>query len=62
MTAAKEGGASIVIDGKKVALGIPGGGRTDPSKPLPNIPLGRPASPDEAANGILLWVPPLPVA
>lgn len=55
LTAAKEAGASIVIDGKKVALGIPGGGKQpDDGKPVPGIPLGRGATPDEAANGIIL--------
>ena len=55
LTAAKEAGASIVIDGKKVTLGIPGGGKQpDDGKPVPGIPLGRGATPDEAANGIIL--------
>lgn len=58
LTAAKEEGASIEIEGKKVALGIPkalggGGGSTQA------IPLGRPASPDEAAAGILFLASPL---
>ncbi|CCL98927.1 uncharacterized protein FIBRA_00934 [Fibroporia radiculosa] len=58
LTAAKEEGASIEIDGKKVALGIPkavGGGASATS----GIPLGRPASPDEAAAGILFLASPL---
>ena len=52
LTAAKEGGESIVIDGKKVALGIPGGGRRglDTTQPLPGIPLGRPGAPDAAVG------------
>ena len=55
LTAAKEAGESIVIDGKKVALGIPGGGKQpDASKPVPGIPLGRAGSPDEAARAVLL--------
>jgi len=57
LTAAKEEGASIEISGKKVALGIPkavGGG-----SPTALIPLGRPASPDEAASGILFLASPL---
>ena len=57
MTAAKEAGANIVIDGKAVALGIPGGGKqVDVNQPVPGIPLGRGATPDEAANSILLYV------
>ena len=55
LTAAKESGESIIINGKPVALGIPGGGKqADPSKPVPGIPLGRPATADEAANAVLL--------
>lgn len=61
LTAAKEEGASIEIDGKKVALGIPGGrsaatGSTggSGSSANPGIPLGRGATPDEAAAAVLL--------
>ena len=54
LTAAKESGESIVVDGKKVALGIPGGGSVGPNSRLPNIPLGRAATPDEAAKAVLL--------
>ena len=62
MTAAKEEGAFIEIDGKKVALGIPG--RKPPSaadasasaKAYPDIPLARPGTADEAAAGVLLCV------
>lgn len=55
LTAAKEKGEMILIDGKPVALGIPGrGAGGDSGKPVPGIPLGRGATPDEAANSILL--------
>ena len=54
LTAAKEAGASIEIDGKKVALGIPGGKAGASSGPTGNIPLGRGATPDEAAASVLL--------
>lgn len=55
LTAAKEAGEAIVIDGKKVALGIPGGGKQpDANKPVPGIPLGRAGSADEAARAVLL--------
>ena len=54
LTAAKEAGETIVIDGKPVALGIPGGRSSDSSKPAPGIPLGRGATPDEAAASVLL--------
>ena len=53
MTAAKEDGATIEIDGKKVALGIPGAGKSI-SGAFAHIPLGRGAVPDEAAGGVLL--------
>jgi len=59
LTQAKEEGATIDIDGKKVALGIPGtgSGANQPGpKSYPLIPLARGASPDEAANGMLLYV------
>lgn len=57
LTQAKEEGATIDIDGKKVALGIPGtgvGANQSGPKAYPLIPLARGASPDEAANGMLL--------
>jgi len=62
LTAAKEAGAVIEIDGKKVALGIPSAPGSPPPtaevagaspKPLAGIPLGRGASADEAANAML---------
>ena len=61
LTAAKEDGVAIEIDGKKVALGIPGGkppataGGVDP-KTYPLIPLARPGTADEAAAAMLLCV------
>ncbi|KAI0318014.1 short-chain dehydrogenase/reductase SDR [Amylostereum chailletii] len=65
LTAAKEEGATIEIDGKKVALGIPG--RKPPTaeeaannaKAYPDIPLARPGTADEAAAGILFLASPL---
>ncbi|KAJ5736268.1 uncharacterized protein N7483_001393 [Penicillium malachiteum] len=62
LTAAKEEGAFITTpDGTKVALGIPGKqlagkkGTDDQAKTesYPDIPLRRPASPEEAARSIL---------
>lgn len=56
LTAAKEAGATIEIDGKKVALGIPGAptpkGADD--KAYAHIPLRRVGAPDEAAGAVLL--------
>ena len=57
LTQAKGEGATIEVEGKKVALGIPGtgAGANQPGpKAFPLIPLARGASPDEAANGMLL--------
>ncbi|RPD58489.1 short-chain dehydrogenase/reductase SDR [Lentinus tigrinus ALCF2SS1-6] len=58
LTAAKEEGAAIEIDGKKVALGIPGGGNSSVNR-FALIPLGRGATPDEAAGGVLFLASPL---
>lgn len=65
LTAAKEAGAFITTpDGTKVALGIPGkqiaakngneaGKDQTDANTYPDIPLRRPASPEEAARAIL---------
>ncbi|KAI0078535.1 short-chain dehydrogenase/reductase SDR [Panus rudis PR-1116 ss-1] len=64
LTQAKEKGETIEIDGKKVALGIPGGksaatgGGGQPGA-IPGIPLGRGGTPDEAAGGVLFLASPL---
>ena len=52
LTAPKENGETIEVNGKKVALGIPG--QTKGPNPFAGIPLGRAATPDEAAGGVLL--------
>ncbi|KAE8360670.1 hypothetical protein BDV27DRAFT_161443 [Aspergillus caelatus] len=67
LTAAKEKGAFITTpDGTKVALGIPGkqlesrqGGAGAQKQTYPDIPLGRPASPEEAAKSVLAVASPL---
>lgn len=60
LTSAKEKGVAIEIDGKKVALGVPGAkDQGDPSAEYPLIPLRRGAHPDEAAASILFLVSPL---
>jgi len=56
LTQAKEDGATIEIDGKKVSLGVPGAGagaNQPGAKANPLIPLARGGSPDEAAGGML---------
>lgn len=61
LTAAKEDGATIEIDGKKVALGIPGAlsakGSTGSQPVPPLIPLGRAGTTEDAAGSVLLYVP-----
>ncbi|THG97382.1 hypothetical protein EW026_g4599 [Hermanssonia centrifuga] len=66
LTAAKEEGAVIEIDGKKVALGIPGGksaatggDKSGSTSAYPGIPLARGGTPDEAAASILFLASPL---
>ena len=58
MTAAKEDGATIEVDGQKVALGIPGAKQRTPQSvnSFVGIPLGRGGNADEAAAGMLLYV------
>ena len=55
LTGAKEAGEAIDVDGKQVALGIPDKLRGNMTM---LIPLGRPATPDEAAGGILILASP----
>ncbi|TNY24122.1 hypothetical protein DMC30DRAFT_388072 [Rhodotorula diobovata] len=55
LTQAKELGETIEVNGKKIPLGIPGRGnhsQTDAER-VPDIPLGRPGSPEEAAKACL---------
>jgi 3-oxoacyl-[acyl-carrier protein] reductase len=64
LTAAKEAGVVMEIDGKKVALGVPGAkAPTDPTavtgESYPFIPLRRGAVPDEAAAAMLFLASPL---
>ncbi|OAX33990.1 NAD(P)-binding protein [Rhizopogon vinicolor AM-OR11-026] len=61
LTAAKEDGVTIEIDGKKVALGIPGVPKSAPKSvnAFPDIPLQRGANADEAAAGMLFLASPL---
>lgn len=65
LTAAKEDGAFVTTpDGTKVALGIPGkqlDGRkgAGAGDAYPDIPLRRPASPEEAARAVLAVASPL---
>lgn len=62
LTAAKEDGATIEIDGQKVALGIPGAKQRAAAQNVNafvDIPLQRGATPDEAAAGMLFLASPL---
>ncbi|GAA5839086.1 hypothetical protein JCM9279_002591 [Rhodotorula babjevae] len=55
LTQAKELGETIEVNGKKIPLGIPGRGnnaQTDSDR-VPDIPLGRAGSPEEAAKACL---------
>ena len=54
LTAAKEEGATIEIEGKKVALGIPQAQGQNSALKYALIPMGRAATPEEAAGGVLL--------
>ncbi|KAJ7223525.1 hypothetical protein GGX14DRAFT_165070 [Mycena pura] len=58
LTDAKEHGATMEIDGKKVALGVPGATPATP-KNAPNIPLRRGGTPEEAAAAVLFLASPL---
>ena len=61
LTAAKEAGTVIEIEGKKVALGVPGAKSSTVPSPddYPLIPLRRGATPDEAAAAMLFLASPL---
>ncbi|KAK4703006.1 hypothetical protein P7C70_g3215, partial [Phenoliferia sp. Uapishka_3] len=59
LTQAKELGETIMVDGKAVALGIPGRGTAAKPNDLPDTPLGRPGTPEEGAKAILFLISPL---
>ncbi|ESK86469.1 short-chain dehydrogenase reductase sdr [Moniliophthora roreri MCA 2997] len=64
LTSAKEKGVTIEIDGKQVALGVPGAKDVDDPAAksgavYPHIPLRRGGKPDEAAAAMLFLVSPL---
>lgn len=57
LTASKDAGATMEIEGKKIALGIPGAkGLSEPMTPddYPFIPLRRGGTPEDAAGSVLL--------
>ncbi|KAH9487314.1 3-oxoacyl-[acyl-carrier-protein] reductase FabG [Psilocybe cubensis] len=64
LTAPKEAGVTIEIDGKKVALGVPGArppvSAAAPSEEaFPQIPLRRGGTPEDAAGSMLFLASPL---
>ncbi|TFK38732.1 hypothetical protein BDQ12DRAFT_683247 [Crucibulum laeve] len=63
LTASKEAGVTIEIDGKKVALGVPGAQRPVTAAPTPEaypqIPLRRGGTPEDAAGSVLFLASPL---
>ena len=60
LTASKDAGVTIEIEGKKVALGVPGVQRpvttTQAPEDYPLIPLRRGGTPEDAAASVLLYV------
>ena len=62
LTASKEAGATIEVNGKKVALGVPGAPRpeTADEKAYAGIPLRRGGTVEDAAGAVLLCVSLLP--
>ena len=60
LTASKDAGVTIEIEGKKVALGVPGAQRpvtaTQAPEDYPFIPLRRGGTPEDAAAPVLLYV------
>ncbi|KAH8926643.1 short-chain dehydrogenase/reductase SDR [Atractiella rhizophila] len=61
LTQAKELGEAIVVGGQTIALGIPsaGGKAKSSNERIPDIPLGRPGSADEAAAAMLFLASPM---
>merc|ERR1711916_50331 len=55
LTAEKKGGASITVDGQKIALGIPNASKADFSM----IPMRRAGTPQEAGASIVMLASPL---
>ena len=59
LTASKELGETIMVDGKPVAIGIPGKqNREDPAR-LAAIPMRRGGTPSDGARGVLMLASPL---
>lgn len=58
LTASKEAGATIEVNGKKVALGVPGAPRPEGAdeKVYAGIPLRRGGTVEDAAGSVLLCV------
>ncbi|KAI9022032.1 hypothetical protein DFJ74DRAFT_706931 [Hyaloraphidium curvatum] len=58
LTRAKEAGEAVVVDGQKIAIGVPQRMRAEGSG-YQGIPLRRPGKPEDAAGGILFLCSPL---
>jgi 3-oxoacyl-[acyl-carrier protein] reductase len=59
LTADKERGAFVEVDGQRVALGIPGRQKAAAAVPYADIPLRRPGTATEAASAVLAVASPL---
>ncbi|KAF9351231.1 Methionine aminopeptidase 1, partial [Mortierella sp. NVP85] len=60
LTRAKENGESMIVDGQKIALGIPTGGKAPPPAVVfADTPLKRAGQVEEAAGSVLLLCSPL---
>lgn len=61
LTQAKELGEVIIVDGKSISLGIPGQGKgaQKSSDRVPDIPLGRAGTADEAAKALIFLISPM---
>jgi len=59
LTRAKEAGEAVIIDGQKVALGVPERMRAAGGRGFEGIPLRRAGTPEDAAGAVLFLCSPL---